>query len=197
MNSRILGLTGHIGCGKSTVAKILKSLGGIEVLNSDQIAKEIMIEQSDQLRAMFGSEIFTDNILDFQKISALIFPDPQKKAKLEAFVHPLVWQKVEQEAQKTAPDVTVIVESAIIYECKFEDKFATIILVICDREEAIRRAMTRSGLSREAVEKRLEHQLPTEHKKSRAHFVIDTNCALDQLESRVSELYQKLKARIE
>lgn len=189
----IFGLTGNIGSGKSTVAEMLVSFADVIIFEADQIAKDIMAEQKEKLLAMLGSDIFTDNNLDFKKLGTLLFSDPDKKKAVEAMIHPLVWQKVQDETEKLPPTAVVIVESALIYEVKHENNFRAVILVICELEEAIRRVMVRNSCTKEEVEKRLAAQLPVEYKKTRAQFVIVNNGSLNDLRVKAEEVYGNIK----
>ncbi len=191
----IFGLTGNMGCGKSTVSRLLKQNPDIIVFDSDRIAKELLLRPENQrkLQEILGAEILSDEEVDFQKIAEIIFKDPEKKQELEAFIHPLTRQTIHERIQRISDRFIVIVESALIYEASWERYFDAVIVATCDIYEQYRRIFNRSNLSPAEIRDRLKAQLSQDEKIGRSRFVIDTVCTMEELQKRVDELYSALK----
>ncbi len=192
----VYGLTGNIGCGKSTVAKILKHWNeNIVVIDSDRIAKNLLSlpGQKQILHTMFGDAVFTDDVIDFKKLANVIFSDRQRKKELEEFLHQSTWGGIKLTMQLTRADF-FIVESAIIFEHGWENRFDAMIVVTCSKEDQYSRLLAR-GLSHKEVQLRFDNQLPSQEKEKRAHYIIDTSCTMPELYQRVFELYKVLQYR--
>jgi dephospho-CoA kinase len=200
----MFGLTGNIGCGKSTVAALLSKHPDVVILNCDDIAKEIIYtgEYSTEVRKIFGKAVFItekEGCIIHQQIPVLsvlareIFSDVEKKRKFEELIHPLVWKIVQERAALFGKQKICVIESAIIYETKSEDKFAAVIAVTCNPDEQFRRLRDNRKMSDVEIQARLAQQLPSLEKERRACFVIDTDCSTEELFKRVDCLYQKLK----
>jgi len=189
-----VGLTGGIGSGKSTVAQILEVLG-IPVYYADIAAKKIMNEDEGLRSAItniFGTQAYTNNILDRKYLSSIVFSDPDKLKQLNALVHPAT--KKDGEAwmlQQTTP--YAIHEAALIFEAKVSDRLDLVIGVSSPIELRIKRAMGRDKVSREEVLKRMEQQLDEKVKMSKCDFVL-INDEQQLLIPQVLELHEKLIA---
>ncbi len=193
---RAFGLTGSIGCGKSTVARLLSEYPDIMVIDCDRIAKEVM--ENEEYRGRVGDIVGIDITpgvpLDFHLIGSLVFADPKKKKSLEEFVHPLVWAAVEDQVAYT-PNKIRIVESAIIFETGSEQHFIATIAVTCKLSEQFRRLIEDRGMKSSSVLERINGQLSSREKAARSQYVINTDCSLEELRQRVDALYRVLKHR--
>jgi len=187
-----VGLTGGIGSGKSTVAKIFEVLG-IPVYYADIAAKKLMNENEGLRVAItknFGEQAYTNNILDRKFISSIVFSDAAKLQQLNALVHPAtkkegeVWME-----QQTSP--YAIHEAALIFEAKVSDRLDHVIGVSSPIELRIKRAIERDKLSREEVVKRMDQQLDEELKMSKCDFVL-VNDEQQLLIPQVLDLHEKL-----
>ena len=189
------GLTGNIGCGKSTVAALLSMYPNMLILDCDRVAKEIVSsnEHRQQIDAILGTNFFPDKKVIFREIAKIIFEEPEKKRLLEALIHPLVWATVDERVTLADDSKMCVVESAIIFETKSENRFAEIIVATCNPHEQFRRLRDDRHMDNVQIQARLDQQLPSSIKEQRAQFVIHTDCSLDQLEDRVSDLYRNLK----
>lgn len=189
------GLTGNIGCGKTKVAELLAWYRDVAIINCDSIAKDIM--GSGTHRCKIAEILLGDSAsnwhVDSQLIAQIIFKDPDKKRRLEEFIHPLVWREVELKVSKKNRRDICIVESAIIFETKTESKFLGIITASCGEEEQYRRLRTNRGMTDEQIRARLVGQIPQDEKELRAQFVVHTDCGPGKLEERVERLYRSLK----
>lgn len=191
---RPFGLTGNIGCGKSTVASLLAQFPDVVVFDCDGIAREVIADAQHRsvVESILGQNVFQGDLPDFKAISQIIFFDREKKQRLERFVHPIVWKAVEERRKRSKKGLH-IVESAIIYEVGAENAFHAVITVTCSPAEQLRRLIQIRGMAEEDVLIRIRHQLPMEEKARRAQFVISTDCDMAELRNRTEHLYQELK----
>jgi len=170
---KIAGLTGNIGSGKSTVAKVLVEMG-VPVFDADSESKKILEKDPglhQQLRSVFGDGIFTENKPDRKKIAAVVFNDPEKLGKLNALIHPLVQKRFDDWCKMQNSDL-VVKEAAILIESGFNRNTDEIILVTCPEEIRIERVMKRDNVSREAVLARMKNQMNEEEKVKLSGFII-------------------------
>lgn len=196
---KLFGLTGNIGCGKSTVASLLSEYLDVVVFDCDRIAKKIIPHGSNKqnIVSILGGEVFSLRGINLKAIARIIFCNPQKKRLLEDFVHPLVWTAIQEKIADLEGEKIYIVESALLYEVGWENRFTGIIVVACDLAEQMRRLKKVRRMEDVDIRTRLMQQLPLEEKVKRAQFVIDTHCTIEQLTKRVSDLYQKLREQKE
>ena len=189
------GLTGNMGCGKSTVAQMLSELPDVVIFDGDLVAKQLLadLHYRAMIIAIVGSDCFDNDRPNSQRISKVIFTDLEKKRKLEALLHPLVWQTTQEQMTAMGEDKLYILESAIIYETGSQDRFSAIIVVKCSEEEQMLRLQINRGMNRQDIQVRLQQQLSASEKEKRADIVIDTNCHFDELYQRVQNLYGQLR----
>ncbi len=189
------GLTGNIGCGKSTVASLLSQYEDISILDCDKIAKDLIAtgEHRQQINEILGEEVFPEGKVNFGLIARIIFQNPAKKKLFEELTHPLVWEIVENEVAKQCTKKICIVESAIIYETSAEDKFNAVIVTICEEDEQFRRLHENRRMDYGDIVARVKNQIPQAVKAHKAQFIIKTNCGMDELRERVHNLYKILK----
>jgi len=180
MTKNVFGLTGGIGSGKTTLAKIIqKNHKNIEIFDCDQVAKEIMEEESKKNGLVF----------DKKKIAEIIFNNPEEKIKLEKIVHPKVWQKLDEVIEKSDENSIILVESAILFDIGKEKDIPNIIATICSLDERKKRIKARNSWSEAEIEERIKNQISDEVLIKKATVIIDTNCNLDQLEEKSEKLY--------
>jgi dephospho-CoA kinase len=189
------GLTGNMGCGKSTVATLLSNYPDVLILDCDHIAKEIISGNGyrQQINTILGTNVFLDEKADFRTIARIIFEKPEKKRVLEELIHPLVWTAVQEKVDQVGGSKICVAESAIIFETNNEERFAAIIVATCNPHEQFRRLREIRQMDDVQIKARLDQQFPSSEKEQMAQFVIHTDCSLDQLKDRVSNLYQNLK----
>jgi len=172
---KIVGLTGGIGSGKSTVAGFFKELG-VPVYIADSEARKIMDypEVIREVKSIFDENVTdTDNKLDRKKIASLVFNNPEKLKKLNAIVHPRVKEDFAYWLDKHKNHKYVIKEVAIIFETNSEKDFDKIILVTAPEKERIKRVMKRDNVSEREVLERMKNQLSDTDKISKSDFIID------------------------
>ncbi len=198
----VVGLTGGIASGKSTVARIFRDLGA-HVIDADELAREVVKPGSDGWREVvktFGREyLLPDGSLDRKKLAKRIFSCPEDKARLEAIIHPRILdlrQKLTQEILERHPRAIIVFEVPLLIEKGLQDRMDRVVVVWVPRELQIKRLMERDGLSLKEAEERLKNQLPIDEKIKYAHYVIDNSGPLHETRRQVESVYRELEALI-
>jgi len=193
---RIVGLTGGIGSGKSTVARMFEELG-VPVYYSDDEAKNLM-NTSDQIKegliAVFGQKSFENGKLNRSYIASLVFNSEEKLKKLNSIVHP----EVKRNFKKWILDQSasyVIQENPLIFENNSQDDFDVVITVTAPKKTRIQRVMERDGLSENQVLARVNNQLEDQLKIDASHFVI-TNESLNDTKLQVKRINEAILTQI-
>ena len=194
------GLTGGIGCGKSTVAKMFAARGAATI-DSDEIGRGLMQPGNvvyDRIVSGFGAEVLlADGQLNRPKIAEIVFNDPDRLKHLNAIVHAPVLREIDRQVfaqRQKNPGAVVVVESAVLFEAGQNRRFDKMIVAWCRPEQQIERFRARSGVSSEDIERRMAAQMPGEEKKRMADYVIDTSGTLAETERQVEEVFAKLQA---
>lgn len=185
-----VGITGGIGSGKSTVCSLLAAYG-VAVYDSDARAKALMTESEalrEALRGAFGDECYVNGELNRPYLAKSVFGNEEALARLNAIVHPAVRADFGAWAECQRGEY-VVLESAILFEAGFETEVDSTLAVLAPLEERLRRAMERDGAEREAVLRRMEHQLSDEELHARADKCL-VNLRMDYLESDVERLHK-------
>ncbi|HEV2884361.1 MAG TPA: dephospho-CoA kinase [Pyrinomonadaceae bacterium] len=197
-----VGLTGSIGVGKSFVAAILEELG-CHVLDADVTAREVVSPGTRGLSEVvnaFGTEVLqTDGTLDRAKLGSIVFADAEKRAALNAIVHPHIIAEQDQrlrEWEAEDPDGIAVVDAALMIESGGYKRFDKLIVVYCSADAQLERLMARDGLSRAEALKRINAQMPQEEKKKFADYLIDTTAGFDATRKRTAEVYDELRATV-
>ena len=173
---RIIGITGGIGSGKSTIAKVFISMG-FPVYNSDTRAKELInsnIDVIDSIKQEFGDDIYSSEGLYRKKMASIVFSDSDKLQKLNSIVHPAVGLDFDKWANSQNTSF-VLKEAAILFETGIYKSLDKTILVTCPKEERINRVMKRDSATKEAIEARMNSQWSEEKKKELADYIIDNS----------------------
>ena len=189
-----IGLTGGIGSGKSTVAKVFEVLG-IPVYYADEEAKRLMNEDEvlkEKIQEFFGTESYTNGLLNRKYIAGIVFHDPKKLEQLNALVHPLTINDANNWLQQqTTP--YAIKEAALIFETGIHEYLDYVIGVYAPAPLRIQRVMERDNISLEAVTARMSKQMDEEEKMRLCNFVIN-NDEQQLLIPQVLALHEKLMA---
>jgi dephospho-CoA kinase len=194
---KLIGLTGGIASGKSTVSAILRRLGA-QVIDADALAREIVEPHQPawiEIVNTFGKEILqADQTLDRKKLRKLVFDEPKARKRLEAITHPKIRQlaqrKIADSAATGAP--LVVYEAPLLFETGIHLWLRPVILVACDTAAQKRRLRQRDNLSAAEIEQHLGAQMSLEEKRKLADYVIDNNGTLEDLENTVERLGQKI-----
>ena len=174
---RRIGLTGNIGTGKSTVARIFEILG-VPVYHADKQAKELMDQDNvkDQISLLFGKELLdSDRQIDRKALAAIVFSNKDKLALLNKLIHPLVEEDFENWCQLHLEKPYILHEAAILFESGFNRLFEANILVTAPDELCISRVMARDGVSNEMVVNRMSNQWSQEQKKKIADYQVSND----------------------
>jgi dephospho-CoA kinase len=193
-----VGLTGSIGVGKSFVSSVLAELG-CRVLDADETAREVVAPTSPALRdvvAEFGSEILLhDGTLDRPKLGQLVFANADRRAVLNAILHPYIIAQQDQrlrEWEALDPGGIAVVDAALMIESGGYKRFDKLIVVHCRDDVQLQRVMARNNLSRDEAEKRIAAQMPQEEKQKFADYLIDTSDGFEAARRRTEEVYKQL-----
>lgn len=172
----IVGLTGGIGSGKSTIAKLFEIFGCI-IFDSDSVAKQLYYDPiiKSHITKLLGEESYiSENKINKKYISSIIFSNSNKLEQLNQIIHPAVIIALKKIKEKN-PDKIIIKESALLFEAKLEKEVDKIILVVAPQEDRIKRVMLRDGISKEDVFKKIKNQLPDAIKIKKSDFIIENN----------------------
>ena len=192
----IIGITGGIGSGKSTLSHLLRA-EGYSVYDTDLEARRLQNEHSamrKKLTDMFGKDIYTEQGLNRSALGKIVFGKPELLTKLNAIVHPLVMDDFNNWVMNRYPKKMLFIESAILYESGFNKLVDFVILITASEEIRIERVMKRDGVTSEHVRARMEHQLPEKEKMKLADFVIqsdDNKPLILKMRKIIEELLQR------
>jgi dephospho-CoA kinase len=198
LDSKIIGVTGGMGSGQSTVCKHLAALG-CKVINVDKKAKEIINKDStlkNQLKKSFGKDIFEkDGTLNSRQLARLAFTDEFRTGQLNKLVHPIMVAEIIEEME-TARFLhkfpLIVIDAALIYEISIEPLFDSIIVVYANLKDRIQRVMVRDQIKRAEIMARVARQIPLEEKRDWAEFVIDNNGSIEELKKKTTDIFNTL-----
>ena len=193
MRTQIIGLTGGIGSGKSTIAGFFEALG-VSIYIADEEAKKILFDKEviKELIEVFGEGILTNKIPDRKKIAALVFNDQEKLSKLNSIIHPKVKNHFAEWVQVHSKEDFVIKEAAILFETGSYKDCDKVILVTAPKEIRIERVMQRDNVTRKMVLERMANQWDDDKKAALSNYIIE-NISLDLAREQVVEIYHELK----
>lgn len=201
--ARVIGLTGGLASGKSTVAAILRELGSV-VVDADAIVRELQEPGTPVYRAIveaFGPDVVrSDGSLDRSALASRIFADPVARQRLNAIMHPRVRERIRQEVadlQARIPSGAIIVlDVPLLLDTAPRDTFPVegVIVVAIDEATQIARFRARTGLSEEEARRRLRAQRPLREKVAEADWVIDNNGSPEETRRQVEALWRRLTA---
>jgi len=195
----LLGVTGGIASGKSTVAQMLQQLGA-PLIDFDALSRVVVQPGKPawkEIVAYFGEQFLReDKSLDRKKLSEIVFRDPEKRKKLESFVHPKILEEfIGLVKEYTAKDPSIIIQAIVplLFEVNLQSLFHKVLLVYIPEEMQIERLIERDSISRETAINILRAQLPIEEKKRLADFIVDNSGSLEETKRQVKEIWEKLK----
>ena len=190
---KVIGLTGGIGSGKSSVLEIFKKIG-ISTYNADESAKKIISSDKKiiySIKQLFGEDIYDKNELNSKLVSKIVFNDKEKLKSLNSIIHPAVAIDFDNFCFKHRDESYIVKEAAIIFETKTENLFNKIIYVKAPKEIRIDRVMQRDNLSRDDVLNRIQNQINETSIIDKCDFIID-NINFSELEEKVIEIHNTL-----
>ena len=194
---KVIGLTGGIGSGKSTVSRLLAELGAV-VLDADTVGHQAYqpgTETWKELVAAFGEEIVSpDGTIDRKKLGAIVFGDPESLARLNRIVHPRMFDmmKAQIEEHRRQSVSVVVLEAAILLEAGWTPLVDEVWVTVASEPTVVRRAIERTGLPEEQVRARIRSQLSNKEREKAASVVISNDGDLEELRAKVAELWKGL-----
>lgn len=193
----LIGLTGGIGSGKSTVSALLAERGAV-VIDADRITRELQQAGTPVFQAMverFGPGVVaSDGELDRQAVADIVFSDGGALADLNAIVHPAVGAEIARRLEAEAPtDHVVVLDVPLLVESGRDD-LAALVVVDVDPEVALRRLVTHRGMREDDVRARMARQASREERRARADHVIDNSSTPEDLVEQVDEIWPELLA---
>ena len=195
----IAGLTGGIATGKSTVSRFLSDAGA-RIIDADKIARDVVKSGTpgyDAILTCFGRTILLpDGEIDRKRLGEIIFNDPDKKARLDAIVHPLVFERsAEMIAQIAAqsPEAVVVLDIPLLLEAGMGIDLAEVIVVYLPENLQLERLMNRDGINEQAAMARIRSQMPIEKKRKLATIVIDNSNTLSDSRIQALAVFNHLK----
>jgi len=198
----IIGLTGGIGSGKSSVAAMFKDEGAY-VIDFDYLARVVVEPDTPAWRDIvdyFGQEIlFPDRTLNRSKLAEIVFSDALSRKALEGFTHPRIFEKRDillKDIKAKDSQAIVIVDVPLLFELSLNKNFDTIILVYVSRDIQIERTIKRDDILKEEVEKRLKAQINIEKKKLLSDYIINNEGSLKNTRDQVRKVNHELKKLI-
>lgn len=196
----LIGLTGGIGSGKTTVAELFKARGGY-VIDADVLCRELVEPDRPAWKEIvrhFGDRVLNpDRTLNRARLGEIVFHDPAEKRVLESILHPRVFEEEERcfaRIVREDPTALVFIDAALLIESGNYRKVDKVVVVACDRRTQLERSLKKGFLSREEIERRIDNQMPLEDKLAYADFVIRNDTDLAGLEQRVQDVYEELKS---
>lgn len=190
----ILGLTGGIACGKTTISIIFKKLG-IKVIDADKVAREVieLPEIVNQIKKNYGDEVFINGKLDRKKLREIIFNDKEKIMKLNSIIHPKVIDIFKEEYNKNKfSDEIIVFDIPLLFEVGLEKYCNKTIVVYVNEEIQIKRVMERDNSSRELAKKIIDAQMALFEKVKMADYAIENNSTVNELEKKVKNIIESI-----
>lgn len=196
----LVGLTGGVATGKSTVAKMFKSCGAI-VIDADELAREVVQPGKPAWRDIvhrFGKSVLnSDRTINRQRLGQTVFRDREKLRQLERIIHPRVateQKRLTRQASRKDPNAVVIYDVPLLFEAGIDKRVDKIIVVTADQETQITRLRKRNTLSRTEALRRIRSQMPLAMKRLRADYVLDGTKHRQSLSRDVSRLFEDFRS---
>ena len=196
---KLVGLTGGIASGKSTIAAILRRLGA-SIVNADELSREVVQPGQDawnEITKSFGSDILQEDMtLDRKKLRKIVFDNPEARKKLEAIIHPRVRALAEKRIGELAASGSsvIVYEVPLLFEAQIHLWLRPVILVACDIETQKKRLLERDHLTELEAQQHLDAQMSLAEKRKLADYVIENDTTLEELEQQVRAVLQKIQA---
>jgi dephospho-CoA kinase len=190
----VIGLTGILGSGKSTVADLLRKRG-LAVIDLDQLAKDSLnwTDTRQDIKATFGDLFVVEDRVDVERLGRIAFGDLEAKRKLESIIHPRVEKKVEEllVELKALKFKAVVIDHPLLFEVGLRSGIDKKVVVTA-KMETIRERVKKRGMAVDDMERRFSFQIPLEEKERMADYVIDNNGTTDRLGEQVDGLLEKI-----
>lgn len=194
----IVGLTGGIATGKTTVAAMLRKAGA-RIIDADRISHKVVAPGKPawkQILAVFGKQVLqADNTIDRKRLGAVVFNDSGLRRQLENIIHPLVYAQINTEVEhyrRTDPQTLIVQDIPLMMETGAHARFTEVILVYIPPEAQLRRLMQRDAISEAEARSRIDAQMPIDAKRDLATIIIDNSGSLAETQAQVTKVYRRL-----
>ena len=192
---KIIGLTGGIGSGKSTVARFLAELGAV-VLDADKIGHKLLLSGGGAWQPVvdaFGKQVVAPNgDIDRQELGQKVFADSEARIRLNRIMHPLIFYVVKAQLQEYRQKgaIVVVIEAPLLLEAAWKSVVDEVWVTVASESTILKRLRERAGLIGQEVRARIGAQLPSDIRIHQADIVIDTDCSLDELKVKTKKLWE-------
>ncbi len=191
----VIGITGGIGSGKSTVSSLLSEILSAPILDADKISKNALKDKViiEKIKSFFGASIFDSNdLLNKEQLSKLVFSSEKKLIELNNIIHPYVMEKISDTIKELANESKYILLDVPLPNAEFINLSDTILVVVANDEIRIKRASKRLNISEEDVKKRMGKQMPISNYIKLADHIIKNNGTIEELKNNLYEFCEKL-----
>ena len=196
---KLIGLTGGVGSGKSTVTEIFRELGAA-VVDADEASHAVYEPGTrgyEDVVREFGQQIVRDGRVDRVRLGRIVFEDADARRRLNAIVHPRVreWM-AERTAEAAEGGAEIVIQDVpLLYENRLEDLFSSVVLVYVPAEVQVKRLVEGRGLAEQRARAVIAAQMPIEEKRRRAHHVIDNGGTPEETRKQVEEFWAQMSGR--
>lgn len=192
----IIGLTGGIASGKTTVSEFIKSKG-IVIVDADKIAKDIIYipEVKEKLCKEFGNDIYIRGELDRKKLAEIVFSNKSNLEKLNQITHPIILEKIKYEFFKLNKKDIIVADIPLLFETKFDLNVDKTLTIITKESIQLERLMKRNNLTKEEALKRINSQMSIKEKIKRSDYVIENNGSIEELKNKIEDFLKSIKKR--
>ena len=196
--TRVIGLTGGIGSGKSTVTQYLAKLGAV-IIDADKVGHEVYRPNTEtwlELVKTFGNRILAeDNTIDRKKLGAIVFCNPEELERLNTIIHPQITKIIKKRIDdyRRKGIIVVVLDAPVLFEANAKFLVDEVWVVVADKATVIKRAVARTGLPEEQVHSRIRSQMSNKERIKRAQVVIHNNGTVEELREKVKELWERVK----
>lgn len=191
----IIGLTGGIGSGKTTVSRMLHGLGA-EIIDADEIARAIVVPGEPAYHALikeFGDAILNpDHTLNRAHLAKLAFSSPERTQALNRITHPEIRLRIASAIASASDQGVIVIDAPLLFEAKMEDDVDEVWVVFAGETDQIERLRAREGCTEQQAQARMAAQMPLADKVDRAHIVIDNRGTIDQTRRQVQAQYRRI-----
>lgn len=198
---KIIGVTGGLACGKTTVARIFAELGA-KVLDADEIAHEVVLPKTEpweQIVRSFGQGVLArDQTIDRDKLAQIVFSSTKALKRLERIVHPVVVNEIIKrldQIRKKKCTTFAVIDAPLLIESRLNRIVDELVVVKVDRQRQIERIISQGKFTRDQAAKRIEHQMPLAKKIEVADYVVDNNGSLGQTRRQVERIWREIQQK--
>ena len=191
---KVIGVTGSIGCGKSTVCKLIQNLG-YNVIDCDKVGHDILLPNHEgyiEVIKAFGDDILAEDGIDRKKLGKIVFDNPKKRELLNSITHPLIKKEVKNMISEI-DDKLIFMECPLLFGTDFIDLCDYSIVVYSDMDNQIKRLMERDGINFPQALNRIYAQMSIVEKMERADFIIDNCHGFSELEWQTTHIIKKIE----